>query len=189
MHAHLFGPNSLLTLCQIINKTWFPFLSRWNSSPRPDMNNKIAAFIVIEKSINTDQGVLVFWIICGIDIHIWQKQICFYYTFILWHPIDTNNFNIQCIFVNKKCWKAISVNTSTFIQRLWHVLFSSSDGQTCCTNYYGGQHRNLSDQHNRVNGTNHQQRWFSQSLCGSNRPRYFQLAYCTCPVTCRSYNW
>ena len=35
MHARLRGSKSLLTLYQIIYKTWFPFLSRWNSRTTP----------------------------------------------------------------------------------------------------------------------------------------------------------
>ena len=48
MHARLHGLNNLLTLNQI-NRTWFPFLSRWTSQPGPDMNDKVAAFTVTQK--------------------------------------------------------------------------------------------------------------------------------------------
>ena len=49
MHTRL----HLLILYQIINKTRFPFLSRCNvAEPSPDMNIKVAAFTVSEKSIN-----------------------------------------------------------------------------------------------------------------------------------------
>ena len=52
MHAHLRGPKSLLTLYQIINKTRFPCLADEIAEPRPDMNIKVAAFTVSEKSSN-----------------------------------------------------------------------------------------------------------------------------------------
>ena len=51
------GPKSLLTLYQIINKTWFPLLADEIAKPRPDMNVKVAAFTVIEKSSNTDMDI------------------------------------------------------------------------------------------------------------------------------------
>ena len=44
MHARLRGSKSLLTLYQIINKTWFPFLADEIAKPHPDMNIKVAAF-------------------------------------------------------------------------------------------------------------------------------------------------
>ena len=50
MHARMRGLKSLLALYQIINKTWNPFLSKWNSWTTPDMNIKVAAFTVSEKS-------------------------------------------------------------------------------------------------------------------------------------------
>ena len=53
MHARLRGPK-LLTLYQIINKTRFPSLADEIAEPRPDMNIKVAAFTVSEKSINTN---------------------------------------------------------------------------------------------------------------------------------------
>ena len=48
MHARLRGPKSLISLYQIINKT----LAYEMAEPRPDMNIKVAAFTVSEKSIN-----------------------------------------------------------------------------------------------------------------------------------------
>ena len=50
MHACLRGSKSLLTLYQIINKTWFPFLADEIAEPHPDMNIKVAAFTVSKKS-------------------------------------------------------------------------------------------------------------------------------------------
>ena len=52
MHARLRGPKSLLTLYQIINKPDFPCLADEIVEPRPDMNIKVAAFTVSEKSSN-----------------------------------------------------------------------------------------------------------------------------------------
>ena len=52
MHPRLRGPKSLLTLYQIINKIDFPSLADEIAEPRPDMNIKVAAFTVSEKSIN-----------------------------------------------------------------------------------------------------------------------------------------
>ena len=48
MHA-----KSLLTLYRIIIKPDFPSLADEIVEPRPDMNIKVAAFTVSEKSINT----------------------------------------------------------------------------------------------------------------------------------------
>ena len=53
MHARLRGPNNLLFLHQIINKPDFPSLGDEIAEPRPDMNIKVAAFTISEKSINT----------------------------------------------------------------------------------------------------------------------------------------
>ena len=52
MHARLRGPKSRLTLYQIIIKPDFPFLADEIAEPRPDMNIKVAAFTVSEKSSN-----------------------------------------------------------------------------------------------------------------------------------------
>ena len=51
MHARLRGSKSLLTFYQIINKTWFPSLADEIAESRPDMNIKVTAFTVSEKSI------------------------------------------------------------------------------------------------------------------------------------------
>ena len=51
MHARLRGLKSLLTLNQIINKPDFYSLADEIDEPRPDMNIKVAAFTVSEKSI------------------------------------------------------------------------------------------------------------------------------------------
>ena len=53
MHARLSGTKSWLTLYQIINKPGFPSLADEIAEPRPDMNIKVAAFTVSEKSSNT----------------------------------------------------------------------------------------------------------------------------------------
>ena len=52
MHARLRGQKSWLTLYQIIKKTDFPSLADELAEPRPDMNIKVAAFTVSEKSSN-----------------------------------------------------------------------------------------------------------------------------------------
>ena len=52
MHARLRGSKSLLAHYRIINKTWFPFLADEIAEPHPDMNIKVAAFTVSEKSSN-----------------------------------------------------------------------------------------------------------------------------------------
>ena len=54
MHARLRGSKSLLTLYQIIIKPDFPSLADEIAEPHPDMNIKVAAFTVSEKSSNTD---------------------------------------------------------------------------------------------------------------------------------------
>ena len=58
MHARLRGSKGLLTLYQIINKPDFPSLADEIAEPRPDMNIKVAAFTVSEKSnyIHTHNG-------------------------------------------------------------------------------------------------------------------------------------
>ena len=48
MHARLRGSKSLLTLYKIISKT----LADGKAEPHPDMNNKVAAYTVGEKSSN-----------------------------------------------------------------------------------------------------------------------------------------
>ena len=53
MHARLRGSKSLLTLYQIIKKPDFPSLADEIAEPHPDMNIKVAAFTVSEKSSNT----------------------------------------------------------------------------------------------------------------------------------------
>ena len=53
MHARLRVQKSLLSLYQIINKTDFPSLADEITEPCPDMNIKVAAFTVSEKSFNT----------------------------------------------------------------------------------------------------------------------------------------
>ena len=50
MRVRFRGSKSLLTLYHILNKTWFPFLADEIAEPRPDMNIKVAAFTVSEKS-------------------------------------------------------------------------------------------------------------------------------------------
>ena len=53
MHARLRGSKSLLTLSQIVNKPDFPSLADELAEPHPDINIKVAAFTVSEKSSNT----------------------------------------------------------------------------------------------------------------------------------------
>ena len=53
MHARLLGTKSLITLHHIIKKPDFPYLADEMAEPRPDMNIKVAAFTVSEKSSNT----------------------------------------------------------------------------------------------------------------------------------------
>ena len=54
MHARLRGSKRLFTLYQIIKKNPdFPSLADEIAKPHPDMNIKVAAFTVIEKSSNT----------------------------------------------------------------------------------------------------------------------------------------
>ena len=60
MHERLRGPKSLITLYQIINKPDFPSLADVIAEPRPDINNKVAAFTVSEKSINTWKHTYIF---------------------------------------------------------------------------------------------------------------------------------
>ena len=54
MHARLRGSESFLTLFQILNKPDFPSLADEIAEPHPDMNIKVAAFTVSEKSSNTN---------------------------------------------------------------------------------------------------------------------------------------
>ena len=53
MHARLHGSKSLLPLYQIITKPDFPSFAYEIAEPHPDMNIKVAAFTVSEKSSNT----------------------------------------------------------------------------------------------------------------------------------------
>ena len=55
MHARLRGPNNLLILHQIIIEPDFPCSADEIVEPRPDMNIKVAAFTVSEKSINMEK--------------------------------------------------------------------------------------------------------------------------------------
>ena len=52
MHARLRGSKRLFTLYHIIKKPDFPSLADGNAEPHPDMNIKVAAFTVSEKSSN-----------------------------------------------------------------------------------------------------------------------------------------
>ena len=52
MPARLRSLSNLFILHQIINGTWFPLLSRWNSRTTPRNDFKDAVFTVGEKSIN-----------------------------------------------------------------------------------------------------------------------------------------
>ena len=53
MHACLRCSKSIFTLYQIINKPDFPSLAYEIAEPHPDINIKVAAFTVSEKSSNT----------------------------------------------------------------------------------------------------------------------------------------
>ena len=55
MHARLRGPNNLLILHQIIIEPAFPCLAHEIAEPRPDMNIKVTAFTVNEKSYNIER--------------------------------------------------------------------------------------------------------------------------------------
>ena len=55
MHARLHGSKSLLTLTKLYIESDFPSLADEIADPRPDMNTKVAAFTVSEKSIYTFQ--------------------------------------------------------------------------------------------------------------------------------------
>ena len=55
MHARLRGSKSLLTLYQIVNKPDVPSLADEIAKPHPNMNIKVAAFTVSEKSSNIAQ--------------------------------------------------------------------------------------------------------------------------------------
>ena len=48
------GSKRLLTLCQIINKPDIPSLADEIAEPHPNMNIKVTAFTVSEKSSNTE---------------------------------------------------------------------------------------------------------------------------------------
>ena len=52
MHARLCGPNNLFILHQIKIEPDSPCLADEIAEPRPDMNMKVAAFTLSEKSIN-----------------------------------------------------------------------------------------------------------------------------------------
>ena len=55
MHTRLHGPTNAFILHQIINRTWFPCLADEIAEPSPNMNIKVTAFTVSEKSINVIQ--------------------------------------------------------------------------------------------------------------------------------------
>ena len=66
MYARLRGSKSVLTLCQNINRPDFPSLADEIAEQHPDMNIKVAAFTVNEKSSNTYRLIHAFcpwWII------------------------------------------------------------------------------------------------------------------------------
>ena len=54
MHARLRGPNNLFILHQIYIESDFPCSADEIAEPPPDMNVKVAAFTVSEKSIKYD---------------------------------------------------------------------------------------------------------------------------------------
>ena len=53
MHARLRGPNNYLFLTE----RYYPYLADKIAEQRPDMNIKVAAFIVSEKSINNSAQI------------------------------------------------------------------------------------------------------------------------------------
>ena len=61
MHIRLRGSKNLLTLCQIINKPDVPSLAYEIAEPHPDMNIKVAAFTVSEKSSNTNNNNTLYY--------------------------------------------------------------------------------------------------------------------------------
>ena len=81
----LAGPNNLLILHQIINRTWFPCLADEITDPRPDMNIKVAGFTLSEKFINTnvylilDTGSFVFFV-SGCDSSLQIFSVMFYFS-------------------------------------------------------------------------------------------------------------
>ena len=56
MYTLLRGPNNLFILHQIIIEPDFSCLADEMAEPRPDMNIKVAAFTVSEKSINIQKN-------------------------------------------------------------------------------------------------------------------------------------
>ena len=67
MYARLRAPNNLLFLHQIINRTDSPCLADVKAKPRPDLNIKVAAFTVSEKS---DRVALQNIVICHVLIQL-----------------------------------------------------------------------------------------------------------------------
>ena len=90
MHARLHGPNNLFILHQILNflEPDFPCLADEIAKPRQDMNIKVAAFTVSEKSINM---FVYFGSICVQrrvqPIEKFRKQ--FYFLFCSWNDSKT----------------------------------------------------------------------------------------------------
>ena len=60
MHAHLRGQTTYLFFTKLSIELDFSCLTYEKAEPRPDMNIKVAAFTVSEKSINTDGEKLSF---------------------------------------------------------------------------------------------------------------------------------
>ena len=72
MHARLRGSKSLFTFYQILIERDFPFLADEIAEPHQDMNIKVAAFTVSEKSSNTAYEtwvklyrLLILFIVCS----------------------------------------------------------------------------------------------------------------------------
>ena len=63
MHARLRGSKSLITLIKLKLKPDFPSLADEIAEPHPDMNIKVAAFTVSEKSSNTICRYWMLWYI------------------------------------------------------------------------------------------------------------------------------
>ena len=53
------GPSNLLIIQQIINRIWFLLLTDEHAEQRPDMNIKVTAFTVSEKSNNMSQVTIL----------------------------------------------------------------------------------------------------------------------------------
>ena len=83
MHARLRGSKSLITFIKLKLKPDFPSLADEIAEPHPDMNIKVAAFTVSEKSSNT---ICRYWML-------W---------YILYENYDCANYVLRKISKNRK---------------------------------------------------------------------------------------